>query len=131
EQNTIYNKPNNKFVVNFIGHSKIMEGTIQKKEEKTLFQSEPFTFEVAAEGMDTTARHTAVIRPERSAISDTGTLKGEITKVVYNGNFSRYFVDLNGTEILVDQYNKDATTHYKEGDKLTLEMPKDPHYLQE
>src|SRR5699024_5006118 len=47
EPDTIYNQPNNEFVANFVGHSNIMEGTIQQKEEKTLFQSEPFTFEVA------------------------------------------------------------------------------------
>lgn len=129
EPDNIYNQPNNSFVANFVGHSNILEGTIQQEEKKTLFSNEFFTFEVSDKGMLPDTKHTAVIRPERILINETSPLRGQITKVVYNGNFSRYFVNLDGTEILVDQYNKDASTHYKEGDELRLEMPVDPHFL--
>lgn len=131
----IYNQPTNPFVANFVGHSNILEGSKQKEGQKTFFKNDSFEFEVedrgneADEGDKDQGRHTVVIRPERIVINENSSLKGKVSKVVYNGNFIRYFVDLKGTEILVDQFNVDSTNHYHKGDSIGLEMPETPHYL--
>lgn len=126
----IYNQPRNPFVANFVGHSNILEGSTQTEGQTTFFKSTSFQFEVTGEDVSQNQDNsTVVIRPERIVINENSTLQGQISKIVYNGNFIRYFVDLNSTEILVDQFNVDQTHRYHKGDRVGLEFPKDPHYL--
>ncbi|QHS23784.1 ABC transporter ATP-binding protein [Virgibacillus sp. MSP4-1] len=126
----IYNHPENEFVANFVGHSNILEGTTETDNQTTLFKNASVQFEVEKdEDSADRSNGKVMIRPERIAINENSKLQGQVSKVVYNGNFIRYFVDLNGTEILVDQFNVSRTNRFNKGDSIGLEMPKSPHFL--
>ncbi len=126
----IYNHPRNPFVANFVGHSNILEGTTQTEDQTTFFKTPYFQFEVNREDETQNKKNCKImIRPERIIINESSKLQGQISKVVYNGNFIRYFVDLNGTELLVDQFNTDQKNRYHRGDRIGLELPINSHYL--
>lgn len=124
----IYNEPLNEFVANFVGHSNILEGTTQTEGSTTYFKNTFCQFKVNQEHTNEETSK-IVIRPERIVINPDSPLKGTISRLLYNGNYIRYFVDLNGTEILVDQFNTDHADHYQVGEQIGFEMPVEPHYL--
>ncbi|GAB4074497.1 ABC transporter ATP-binding protein [Barrientosiimonas marina] len=126
----IYNHPVNPFVANFVGQSNILEGITEEEGPKTLFKNDALEFEITDNNsQQRDNKRKIMIRPERIIINEDSAIQGNVSKVVYNGNVIRYFVDLNGTEILVDQFNIDSSRHYHKGDHIGLEMPKDPHFL--
>ena len=77
-----------------------------------------------------------VIRPETvrvNASSDGGAnaFHGRIRNVEYADSTVKYTVDVQGTDVIVDQY--DPTTHgiHRIGEPVAIELPRDVHVLQE
>lgn len=127
----IYNYPQNEFVAQFVGHANILPGTFSSTKTATYFETKPFPFKVGnANHANNQANTMAVIRPERVTIKDDSPIQGEVTKVIYNGNFIRYFIDIDGTEMLIDEFNVDNNKRYHKGDAIGIELPETPHYIQ-
>ncbi|WP_027963769.1 ABC transporter ATP-binding protein [Halalkalibacillus halophilus] len=127
----VYNQPQNEFVANFVGHTNILEGQFEDHDNKTLFKTEHFSFEVQSKFSNSSKNGKAVVRPERISIMPNGDVEGKISKIVYNGSFTRYFVLISGEEIMVDDFNAHGLGHYKRNDPIKLAFPTDPHFINE
>ncbi|ENH98074.1 ABC transporter related protein [Gracilibacillus halophilus YIM-C55.5] len=127
----IYNTPSNEFVANFVGHANILNGELTEIDGNLSFHTDSFSFKVEPQTEIPTEKVKAVIRPERIKIDSEGELTGTITRIVYNGNFTRYFVDIHGADIMVDDFNAHGLDEYNRHDRIHLSFPKNPHFIVE
>ncbi|RPF53499.1 ABC transporter ATP-binding protein [Aquisalibacillus elongatus] len=127
----IYNEPSNEFVANFVGHANILSGNLAEVDGDTYFKTGKFSFKVEQPSNTTNQDVKAVIRPERIKLDPEGQLEGKIARIVYNGNFTRYFVDIQGEEIMVDDFNAHGLGSYQRNDQIKLSFPDQPHYILE
>ncbi|QQK80885.1 ABC transporter ATP-binding protein [Salicibibacter cibi] len=129
EPSIVYNHPQNEFVAKFVGQANILKGSIKADQNTTYFHAKQFKFPVKnIDVEDNSDEITIMIRPERLTIDLDAPLQGEVIRVVYNGNYVRYFVDLNNTEVMVDEFNV-STNRYKKGDRVGIQFPVTPHYI--
>lgn len=125
----VYKHPANEFVAKFVGHANLLEGTVENKQNKTYFKTKDITFEIDNKASKEDEKVTAMIRPEQIYINDKSPIKGEVIGDIYNGNYIRYTVKIDETTIIVDAFNVGHTNHFKRGDQIGLEFPKQPHYI--
>lgn len=125
----IYRRPANEFVANFVGYANILQGSIVHEEGENFFTSDSIKWGINSVNVGNGQANLtqAVIRPEQIEILESGGLTGEITRVIYNGNYIRYYVDIADQEIMVDSFNGKL---YNEGDIIGLKLPSDIHFLQ-
>lgn len=110
----IYEKPQSRFVADFIGESNIMEGYI----DKTSADHQEIIFETGranckAEGFDDDEMVYVCVRPENVRISSTPvegfSLMGEVKEHIYVGSVVKTMVELpNGNIIKVNTHPDDA-----------------------
>lgn len=133
----IYNYPSNKFVSTFVGQANFFTGHLQESEEGYYFDTGTIHFPVErlkrehGEDLETGEKATVLVRPERIKINASSPLKGTITNMIYNGNFTRYFVDVENYELKVDAFNTLDSKRYKTDDKIGIELPTSPHIVKE
>ncbi|MET3684368.1 ABC-type Fe3+/spermidine/putrescine transport system ATPase subunit [Alkalibacillus flavidus] len=126
----IYNEPSNEFVANFVGHANILEGKITIENEQSYFVTPSFQFRIVhPNNIDHDQQLKAVIRPEKIKINPNGDFEGVVNRIIYNGNFTRYFVLINDTEIIVDDFNAHGLGEYKRNDSITISFPETPHFI--
>lgn len=126
EPEKIYNEPANEFVANFVGHANLLEGTIAMNGDSFCFESNGIQFPITNVSAHPKQKIRAMIRPEQIQIDSNSSLKGEVRRVIYNGNFIRYYVQLQQTEIMVDSFN---SQFFQKGDVIGLRLPRTPHYI--
>jgi iron(III) transport system ATP-binding protein len=107
---TIYSRPLNKFVADFIGVSNFLHGKVEQKEQEPNWvkvkvqQGEKssilncFSTKELTIGSDVTI----LIRPEKIRISETyqkdgNVIEGKVIGIIYLGNLTEYFVSLGET----------------------------------
>lgn len=115
---TIYTRPKNTFVSNFIGTSTFLSCTV-KDSLITVFGS---SFEMKL-GKPYTGKAVLAIRPEevRMVEQKDGVLQGEIQFVTFLGDFISYEVTLQDKSSLqINEYIKDTTRIRNVGDKVGL-----------
>lgn len=126
----IYNQPQNKFVANFVGHANILKGSIETAGGTYYFNSGQLKFKVSnIDHLNSRENIMVVIRPERLTFHSESPHKAEIARVVYNGNFIRYFIHLKGTEMMVDEFNIREVDRYRVGERVGIAFPETPHYI--
>ncbi len=115
---SIYTRPKNTFVSNFIGTSTFIPCKVSSSSIKVLNSSFPFTLEKTFTGAAILA-----IRPEEVDIVEqkNGILEGEIQFVTFLGDFINYEVTLeDGTTLQINEYLKETSIIRKVGDKVGL-----------
>lgn len=127
----IYNYPSNKFVSTFVGQANFFTGTLQVSDGNHYVDTGTVHLPVEESESKTGDTMTVLVRPERIKINDASPLKGTITNIVYNGNFTRYFVEMEDYELKVDEFNTRDNVKYQKNDIMGIELPDSPHIIAE
>ena len=107
----IYERPNSRFVAEFIGESNLIEGTLEESGDAAWF--------IALNGMRIEVSDPRpkpepgrscllLLRPEKAALGAAGAdgyVVGTVAEFVYVGDFSRYRIDVHGTPLTVKVQN--------------------------
>lgn len=128
--NIIYNQPNNEFVADFVGSTNVLQGNIVKKGTEYYFVNQQLEFPVEVPAREIESEKCKiVIRPERIKIDEESIVKGTVDRVIYNGNFTSYFIKVQGFTVKVDEFNIEDSIRYKKGDVVGISFPTTPHYI--
>ena len=124
----IYNAPRTEFAATFLGDANILGGEAAGGQEFRLTDGSVVrTATVGSAG----PIQSCAIRPERIEIRPAGqavaseavnTLSGIVTKRIFAGNSSTYFVDCRGQQVKVFVQNA-TTSRWQEGDAVDLSWP--------
>jgi len=136
----IYEKPNSEFIASFVGYVNILKGVIKKVgkgEEPFIVSTDIGNLEVFGTANDnkTDQKVFLIIRPETITINapveltETNTFKGTIISSMYAGSTIKYTLDIQGKEIIIDQYDPSNLGIHKIGEKVTVTLPKKVHIL--
>jgi spermidine/putrescine transport system ATP-binding protein len=108
----IYDRPQNRFVANFIGDTNFLQGQVTKAANgivEVKLASGAVVSANVAEGLEAKGKVTIVVRPEHaSLVPPTGpvTLQGTLEHIVYFGTDTHYHVKLkHGSEFIVREQN--------------------------
>jgi spermidine/putrescine transport system ATP-binding protein len=131
----IYERPNCKFVADFIGTSNFMEGTLKsiEKDRASVFvptlNGEILGYPLGEAKVGETVAIS--IRPEKIRLAEKATLnqncfEGTISTTTYIGSDTHLIVDVNGLKIKVWEQNKisslDPSAYYTIGQKVWLTL---------
>jgi ABC-type Fe3+/spermidine/putrescine transport system ATPase subunit len=138
----IYEKPRTEAVARFIGYVNLFEGVVTAvlgggnlgRISTSLGEIEA---SLGTAGIQMGERIYVVIRPETVRLNAPGSdgavnpMHGDICNVEYAGSTVKYTVDVQGTDVIVDQY--DPTTHgiHRIGESVAIELPRDVHILRD
>jgi spermidine/putrescine transport system ATP-binding protein len=132
----IYERPNSRFVADFIGESNFFEGTVQSVEEERATVLVP-SLNTEVTGLNTGQvrmgqKAIVCIRPEKIRISEQPALKsnyfnGTVKTTTYIGSDTHVYVDLGGGVVLkVWEQNKisslDPRAYYSQGQSVCLNL---------
>jgi iron(III) transport system ATP-binding protein len=133
---TIYTRPANRFVAQFIGLANLLPGTVSEVPgpdgslgvDVTLGAQHRATLRAvpAGPGLGVGARVLLVIRPEDVELAAAGAtsgargLEGTVVSTVYMGNHLDYQVDVAGVRIRAEAK---SGTPYRQGDRVALCVP--------
>jgi len=138
----IYEKPKSEFIAGFVGYINIFQGVVKsldKETERAVFSTEVGNLEVLINGNDIKQGQKLflVVRPETIRISSSrGSLgisefKGIIKSAMYEGSIVKYTVDIEGKEIIIDQFDPINQGIHGTGEKCTVVFPHKVHILKE
>lgn len=126
----IYERPNSRFVADFIGETSFMRGTIQSQQARAITVMLDGGLTVSAMSDSTFSNGLAVsvaVRPEKMHLNSKLTLDnqlpGHVVSVVYIGTDTHYAVNLtNGQSIRIREQNNmpDSRPLAHEGDAVTI-----------
>jgi spermidine/putrescine transport system ATP-binding protein len=138
---TLYKKPANRFVADFIGESNFVRGMVEAFSEANatlVIGEERVEVEKGQAGMSRGQTVTFTIRPEKLVLSTpdrapAGSLSGTVQEVVYIGTDTRYLVRMpSGEDIVVRVQNGCQTEvgQYTLGDRVRMHwLPEDTQML--
>ena len=123
----VYEEPATEFVADFIGDTNFLEGDLRETDDgRVILTLQETPIEVNAESVPSGGGR-VFVRPEKVNAYDReftdesmNTLTGTIERRLFLGSKVRYFVDVDGHEIVVDDSNKHATTLHTVGDDVVL-----------
>jgi spermidine/putrescine transport system ATP-binding protein len=131
----IYERPNCKFVADFIGTSNFLHGVVKSVDrDKAVVFIKEFNAEVSGliSGNVTAGENAAVsIRPEKIRLASQSTFnqnsfEGTVSSTTYIGSDTHVYVDVNGNRIKVWEQNKisslDPKAYYSVGQKVWLTL---------
>lgn len=121
----VYERPETRFVSDFIGDANFIEGTLRQENGQTLLKAHGTELLVADSGGQRDG--VVFVRPEKmSLVGDDlslsvgdaeNTLDGVVEQVLFIGSKKRYYVSVGGTEYLIDG---DTSWEATEGDSVTV-----------
>lgn len=137
QSDEIYNYPSDKFVSTFVGQANFFTGKLQEGDGNHYLDTG--TIHLPIKELNKEDRNkpktgdamTLLVRPERIKINDSSPLKGTVTSIIYNGNFTRYFVAMENYELKVDEFNTRDNEKYQKNDTIGIELPDSPHIITE
>ncbi|MDO8474826.1 MAG: ABC transporter ATP-binding protein [Candidatus Rokubacteria bacterium] len=113
----LYDRPINRFVADFVGESNFLEGTVRGVGEDGLVTLEHPSGQIVQAFRDGPVQRgtkvIAAIRPERISLTDAPGLdgpdgwRGQISDIIYGGDFTKYKVDVGGQYLIVKVQNHD------------------------
>jgi spermidine/putrescine transport system ATP-binding protein len=113
----IYDRPQNRFVANFIGETNFLEGRVTGRANgrvRVKLQSGAVVSANAGVGFGEKDEVTIVVRPEHASLvaaNATATLDGTLEHIVYFGTDTHYHVKLaHGSEFIVREQNNRGST---------------------
>ena len=136
----IYEKPNSRFIAGFVGYVNILEGVVKnigKQTEPVIVSTGLGNLEILNNERDirTGEKIVLVLRPETIRIAPfaeaagTNTFKGIVRNAMYAGSMVKYTVDIQGKQMVVDQFDPITLGIYTIGEKCTVIFPHKAHIL--
>ena len=124
----VYEEPATEFVADFIGDTNFLEGDLREGDDgRVLLETSDGDLEVNAGAAPADGSGRVFVRPEKvtandsTAAADTqNTLPGRVDRRLFLGSKVRYFVDVDGTQVVVDESNRHASSIHDAGDEVTL-----------
>jgi spermidine/putrescine ABC transporter ATP-binding subunit len=124
----VYEDPATEFVADFIGDTNFLEGVLRETETGAVVLATAGTeIGVNAAGLPADGTGAVFVRPEKMNAREVGftddaqnTITGTITRRLFLGSKLRYFVDVAGDTVVVDDSNRHATTLHEPGDDVVL-----------
>ncbi|MEF8781282.1 MAG: ABC transporter ATP-binding protein, partial [Haloferacaceae archaeon] len=126
----LYNRPVSEFAANFIGDTNFFEGRVTDREDGTV-DVELDELDATLRGMQNSVnagvgdRVVLSLRPENIDVSVTDTedgIHGEVDAVTFYGKSSRFLVDVNGKQVLVEVAGTGNRRGYDENDTVSLRI---------
>lgn len=131
----VYERPNSRFVADFIGESNFLAGTVREAEGEYALVYVP-ALNAEIKGLNTggvsVGQNVVVsIRPEKIRLSEQPALKinafrGQVTNTTYIGSDTHVYVDLGGQKLKVWEQNKisslDPKAYYSMGQNVWLNL---------
>ena len=130
----IYFRPKSKFVADFIGRSNFVDCTVLQAGEAGV-SVDMLGKEVLLPVSDGSrpaagSQVCCIVRPESLLIGATGTLQGVVQTSTFMGSMQEYFVDVNGTVFIIEDYDFMQNGVFAEGQTVGLSWKKDSmHYI--
>ena len=132
DPHTVYYRPVDEFVADFIGESNFLRGKLIEKDGGSgVADIEGHQVEIAE-----VAKHeigddvVLVLRPESAVLADEGTLACKVTLSRFMGNYQNYQVMVGNTLIKITDFNPKNHKIYEVGDNAFVKFgPKDVHVL--
>ncbi|MCM3700975.1 ABC transporter ATP-binding protein [Paenibacillus macerans] len=122
----IYQRPQTKFVADFIGTANFMEGTVKGTEEgRLLVETDAGLLRVRRDGFKTGDRVTVVIRPEAVSLSNESERRGVVRKSVFMGQTQEYEVQFAGQLFQITEHNPIQEKVYAVGANVSLQFAED------
>ena len=120
----IYFRPASKFVADFIGRSNFANGKIVAQDGNSVkVELLGQTIEVQDDVQFQTAVDEEVCcmtRPESMLIGKEGLFKGKVQTSTFMGSMQEYFVDVQGTVFIIEDYNFRQNGVFAEGEEVFL-----------
>jgi ABC-type Fe3+/spermidine/putrescine transport system ATPase subunit len=138
----IYEKPNNEFIASFIGYVNILKGEVKsigKDTKPTIVSTELGDLEILGSEKDIKVGWGLylIIRPETVLIGspedaiEVNRFKGTIKSIMYAGSTVKYVADIEGKDLIIDQYDPATQGIRGMGDKVMVTIPRNVHVLKE
>lgn len=130
----IYERPETRFVADFIGETNFLEGTVSAIDGEAIDISLDEHTIIKAHSILSVQKGQkvgVVIRPEKINLASTGMIKGRVLETIYIGTDTRYIIRLsNDTSITVREQNLNSSqvNKYQRGDQVSLNW--DPVHAQ-
>lgn len=136
----IYQEPINEFIAGFVGYVNILDGELKslgKEAEPAVFSTEVGNLEVLINGNNIKLGQNVflVVRPETIRIASSGKpfgvneFEGIVRNAMYAGSIVKYTVDIEGKQIIVDQFDPINEGIHGIGDKCKVILPQKVHIL--
>ena len=132
DPHTIYDRPVNEFVADFIGESNFLRGAVATVDGAGgTVAVEDQTIEVAdLNGAAAGQGVTLVLRPEAAHLADEGVLPGTVTLSRFMGAYQNYQIQCGDHLVKVTEYNPKNKHIYEVGDAACVTFgPHDVHVL--
>ena len=117
DPHTVYYRPANEFVADFIGESNFLHGTIVEHDGRHgVAEVEGHRVPIAnIEHLGDGDTCTLVLRPEAARVADEGVLPCEVVLSRFMGNYHNYHVKVGGTLVKVTDFNPKNHKVYEVG----------------
>ena len=136
----IYEKPANEFIASFVGYVNFMDGRVAAIDGKTrdaAVETQYGRIEISLEQDDIQVGDDVlmVIRPESvNLLLDCGTQRqnricGTLKSYMYAGSIAKCTVAIGDKKMIIDQYNPRDAQHFKNAEKVEVEIPRSVHLL--
>jgi ABC-type Fe3+/spermidine/putrescine transport system ATPase subunit len=136
----IYERPANEFIAGFVGYVNFMDGrivAIDAATRTTVVDTRYGPFEIALEQADIERGDDVlmVVRPESVNLSlDCGVRRkncicGTLNSYMYAGSLAKCTVTIGEQKMVIDQYNPRDAQHFKQAEKVEVEIPRSVHLL--
>jgi len=123
----LYDAPENRFVAEFLGHANIVEGSVLRQGDRTVFSADSgFELPLADSAKGVGEGRLLVFRPQNTYLCDAhdelDCLQGTIEYQEFLGSSRRYGINLNGQHILIDAKHTANDQSYQVGDLVGIRM---------
>jgi len=119
----IYARPKTAFVAEFMGRANILKARIERvegKEARAMIGGAPIVLPLDDVMVSVGEEIDCVIRPEQVSIDSNGAIEAKITRVVYQGGYVEYGVNIDGQAFNVVDYRHHLNRIASVGDSLCV-----------
>jgi ABC-type Fe3+/spermidine/putrescine transport system ATPase subunit len=122
----VYEDPETEFVAEFIGDTNFLEGRLRERDGRVILSIDDVDLEVNERSLPN-GNAEVFVRPEKIHVHRAGhtdpssnTIGGRVNRRLFLGSTVRYFVDVGGFEVTVDEANRHTTSLHETGDDVVL-----------
>ncbi|MBQ9057767.1 MAG: ABC transporter ATP-binding protein [Atopobiaceae bacterium] len=132
DPHTVYYKPADEFVADFIGESNFLRGNLTAKDGASgVVTVEGNSIEVSSVDDDVSVGDTCslVLRPEAAVLADEGVLPAKVILSRFMGHYQNYHVMVGDTLIKITDFNPKNHKIYDVGDDAFVAFTKDDVHI--
>ncbi len=124
----LFDRPANRFIASFVGTINLISGTAVAAPAGVVFESPllgkinlPSAAPLSGAAEIAFRPHTlSLAAPDSAATSDRIWIKGNVTEREFLGEFIRYRIDAQGTDIIADQPHHGGNVEFKPGNQVNV-----------